>query len=77
MWEMDYEKAASVWLEKDKDSVHMEEDVLKDKIDEFIKAHNTCALAVASGVFVRCTPIEYNYVDGSILKFERRRFNEQ
>jgi len=32
MREMDYEKAASVWLEKDKDSVHMEEDALKDKI---------------------------------------------
>ncbi len=30
MWEIDYEKAASVWLEKDKDSVHMEEDALKD-----------------------------------------------
>ena len=69
MWEMDYEKAASVWLEKDKDSVHMEEDALKDKIDEFIKAHNTCALAVASGDFVRCTPIEYNYVDGSFYLF--------
>ena len=35
MWEIDYEKAASVWLEKDKDSVHMKEDALKDKIDEF------------------------------------------
>ena len=54
MWEIDYDKAASVWVEKDKNSVHMEEDALKDKIDEFIKAHNTCALAVASGVFVRC-----------------------
>ena len=48
MWEIDYDKAASVWVEKDKNSVHMDEDALKDKIDEFIKAHNTCALAVAS-----------------------------
>ena len=48
MWEIDYDKAASVWVEKDKNSVHMEEDALKDKIDEFILAHNTCALAVAS-----------------------------
>ena len=56
---MDYDKAASVWVEKDKDSAHMEEAALKNKIDEFIQAHNTCALAVASGDFVRCTPIEY------------------
>ena len=25
MWEIDYDKAASVWVEKDKNSVHMEE----------------------------------------------------
>ena len=30
MWEIDYDKAASVWVEKDKNSVHMEEDALKD-----------------------------------------------
>ena len=24
MWEMDYDKAASVWIEKDKDSVHID-----------------------------------------------------
>ena len=69
MWEMDYDKAASVWVEKDKDSAHMKEAALKDKIDEFIKAHNTCALAVASENFVRCTPIEYNYVDGNFYLF--------
>ena len=66
---MDYDKAASVWVEKDKDSAHMKEAALKDKIAEFIKAHNTCALAVASGDFVRCTPIEYNYVDGCFYLF--------
>ena len=26
MWEIDYDKAASVWVEKDKNSVHMEQD---------------------------------------------------
>ena len=69
MWEMDFDMAAAVWVEKDKDSVHMEGAALEDKIDEFIKAHNTCALAVASGDFVRCTPIEYNYVEGSFYLF--------
>ena len=33
MWEMEYDKAASVWVEKDKDSVHMERAALKDKIE--------------------------------------------
>ena len=69
MWEMDYDQAAAVWTNKDKDSVHMEKADLKVKIEEFIKAHNTCALATASGDFVRCTPIEYNYVDGSFYLF--------
>ena len=69
MWEMDYDQAAAVWTIKDKDSVHLEEAALKNKIEEFIKAHNTCALATASGDFVRCTPIEYNYVDGCFYLF--------
>ncbi len=69
MWEMDYDKASTMWIEKEKDSVHMEEEALKEKIDEFVNAHNTCALAVASGDFVRCTPIEYNYVDGCFYLF--------
>ncbi len=69
MWEMDYDQAAAVWTNKDKDSVHMEKADLKNKINEFIKAHNTCALATASGDFVRCTPIEYNYVDESFYLF--------
>jgi hypothetical protein len=56
MWEMDYDQAAAVWINKDKESVHMEKADLKTKIDDFIKAHNTCALATASGDFVRCTP---------------------
>lgn len=37
-----------------------EEDALKDKIDEFIKAHNTCALAVA--------PESYDLLDSDLKK---------
>lgn len=69
MWDMDYDKAASVWIEKDRNSVHADEEVLRHKIEGFIKAHNTCALAVASDDFVRCTPIEYNYVDDCFYLF--------
>ena len=63
MYEMDYDLAASHWIEKDKASVHMNDAELKEKIDAFIGAHNTCALATASSDMVRNTPIEYNYVD--------------
>jgi uncharacterized protein YhbP (UPF0306 family) len=66
---MNYEKAASYWTEKDKESVKMDSDMLQKKIIDFISKHNTCALAVAAGDFVRCTPIEYNYVDDSFYLF--------
>ena len=69
MWEMDYDAAASHWEKKDADSVHMESAALKEKIEAFIGAHNTCALATASRDCVRNTPIEYNYVDGNFYFF--------
>ena len=64
MWEMDYGEAAEHWINKDKESVHMDSAALEEKIEDFIKANNTGALATASGDFVRCTPIEYNYIGG-------------
>ena len=66
---MDYDKLSALWIERDKGSVHMEKDALKEWIDGFIKAHNTGALATASGDFVRCTPIEYNLVNCYIYLF--------
>ena len=69
MWEMDYDTAASYWTEKAKDSVSMEPEALKERIDSFISGHNTCALATASSDMVRCTPIEYNYLDGIFYLF--------
>ena len=68
-WQMDYDVAAEHWAEKDKASVHMEPDALREKIDAFIQSHNTGALATACDAFVRCTPIEYNYVDGCFYLF--------
>ncbi len=69
MWEMDYESASNHWVEKEQDSVHMEETALKERIEAFIVGHNTCALATASVDLVRNTPIEYNYVDGAFYFF--------
>ena len=69
MWEMDYDSAADYWKLKDKDSVKMEASLLKEKIEAFIGANKTCALATASSDMVRCTPIEYNYLDGCFYLF--------
>ncbi len=66
---MNYDEAAEYWTEKDRVSVHVDEGELKGIIEGFIKNHNTCALATASGDFVRCTPIEYNYLDGCFYLF--------
>lgn len=69
MYNMDYDLAAEHWIKKDQTSIHMNNEDLKEKIDAFIKAHNTCALATASSGMVRNTPIEYNYVDGFFYFF--------
>lgn len=44
----------------------MEEDVLKEHVEGFLKEHNTCVLATACQNTVRATPIEYTYLDGCI-----------
>lgn len=69
MYQLDYDVAASHWIECDRDSVHMEPVALKEKIESFIGAHNTCALATASADMVRNTPIEYNFVKGFFYFF--------
>jgi len=60
---MDYEKAESYWQEKDAKTVSMEQVALLAEMKKFILAHNTCALATGFGEFVRCTPIEYSFMD--------------
>ena len=56
-----YEQAANYWKEKDALSVKVNPDALKQAIEDYIRANNTCALATAAGDFVRCTPVEYVY----------------
>src|SRR5574344_1472290 len=58
---LDYEKASLHWIEKDKKTKKMNQEELQNEIEQFIKVHNTCALATACDEFVRCTPIEYIY----------------
>lgn len=62
---MDYKKAASYWIENDEKAARMDRDALLTRIEKFIMEHNTCALATGCGDFIRCTPIEYNYKEGS------------
>ena len=66
---MDYQKASNYWIEKDKTSKKMDDDQLLKMIEEFIKKHNTLALATGYGNEVRCTPIEYMYVGGYFYIF--------
>ena len=47
----------------------MDPEKLKAEIEAFLAKHKVCALATAAGDFVRCTPIEYNYVDGCFYLF--------
>ena len=66
---MNYDHAASFWTEHDKSAVKMPAAELRAEIENFIKARTTCALAVASGDFVRCTPLSYKYRAGKFALF--------
>jgi hypothetical protein len=61
---MDYKQAAGYWEDKDAAAKQMDRAALLAQTEKFILAHNTCALATGYGDFVRCTPIEYTYLDG-------------
>jgi nitroimidazol reductase NimA-like FMN-containing flavoprotein (pyridoxamine 5'-phosphate oxidase superfamily) len=65
MWEPDYEREANYWIEKDAVSKKMNAERLKERIDAFLAERKTCALATACEDLVRCTPIEYNYLDAA------------
>ena len=69
MTQQEWKQAAEYWEKKDTDSIKMDRDRLKQAIEEYIQANNTCALATGAGDFVRCTPIEYSYHDGCFWMF--------
>ena len=60
---VDIEHFKNFWIEQQKTAKHMVPEKALRHIVNFIKNHNTCALATATGDFVRCTPIEYTYMD--------------
>lgn len=63
----EFEKAAQYWNNKEKTVMPQEQ--LRQAVDAYIKANNTCALATRTGAYVRCTPIEYSFHDGKFWMF--------
>ncbi len=57
------------WIEQQKTATHMDSKEAINHIETFIKNHNTCALATATGDYVRCTPIEYTFMDGEFYLY--------
>ncbi len=57
------------WKIQQQTAKHMERDAALAHIVKFIENHNTCALATGIGDFVRCTPIEYTYMDGEFYLY--------
>lgn len=62
-------QAAEYWEKKDAASAPVDKEMLQKRMEEYILANNTCALATGSGDYVRCTPIEYSYHDGAFWMF--------
>ena len=62
-----FEKAAQYW--NNKEQIVVPEEMLKQRVYEYINANNTCALATGTGDYVRCTPIEYSFHDDKFWMF--------
>lgn len=64
MGKIDFQHFQNFWIEQQKTAVHMPEEEALAHIQNFIKNHNTCGFATGYGDYIRCTPIEYTYMDG-------------
>ncbi len=62
---IDFGHYQNFWIEQQKNAKHMEPDKAWAHIRDFIKRHNTCGFATGYGTYIRCTPIEYTYMDGN------------
>ena len=60
---INFEHFQNFWIEQQKSAVHMDEKEAFAHIQKFIKDHNTCGFATGYGDYIRCTPIEYTYMD--------------
>ena len=63
----EYKEATNYW--KVKEYKEMPVDQLKPIVEEYLANSSVCALATGSGDYVRCTPLEYSYHDGSFWIF--------
>ena len=63
-FEPDFHHFQNFWIEQQKNAKHMDRAAAWAHMEGFIKAHNTCGFATGYGDYVRCTPIEYTYMDG-------------
>ena len=64
MENIDFNHFQNFWIEQQKTAKHMEREAVLQHIDTFIKNHNTCGFATGYGDYIRCTPIEYTYMNG-------------
>lgn len=60
---IDFAHFQNFWVEQQKTAVHMDRGDALAHIQNFIKNHNTCGFATGYGDYIRCTPIEYTYMD--------------
>ena len=67
MSEKQYEAAAAFWKRKDAEAVKMPKEELRGWLEGFLKAHSTLALATASSRGVRCTPLEYRWMQERLV----------
>lgn len=64
---MNYDEASEYWTSRERSYKRHPE--AKKSLLDFITTHHICALATGAGDFVRCTPIEYNWVDQAFWLF--------
>lgn len=62
-----FKEVADYWNKKER--TEMPKETLKQVIDAYVNANNTCALATGTGDYVRCTPIEYSFHDDKFWMF--------
>ena len=60
---INYEHFKNFWIEQQKTAKHMDREAALAHIKEFIKNHNTCGFATGTGDYIRCTPIEYTFMN--------------
>lgn len=66
---VDIQHFQNFWKEQQKTAKHMDRESALAHIQGFIKNHNTCALATGTGDYVRCTPIEYTFMDNEFYLY--------